>query len=292
MTTLVTGAAGQLGRTFGKKITQDVVFANRNSCDLSNPKALKKQLDKINPKTIINCAAYTAVDEAESNPEIAFRINADAVGEMSDWCAKAGATFVHFSTDYVFDGHKLHHYTEEDTPNPLSVYGKSKRCGEEKFLESGCRGLCLRTSWLHSAHGKNFFLTMMRLLNTKRDIQVVNDQIGVPTTTTFLAELTLELLNGQNGEQLDGTILHACPSGHATWYDFAVYIQQWMRRTGIPIICQKITPISSNQFMQKAPRPRLSALSNSLVTSKLPAFDLQWQMATDNISLEDNLWNR
>ena len=98
MTTLVTGAAGQLGRTFGKKITQDVVFANRNSCDLSNPKALKKQLDKINPKTIINCAAYTAVDEAESNPEIAFRINADAVGEMSDWCAKAGATFVHFST--------------------------------------------------------------------------------------------------------------------------------------------------------------------------------------------------
>ena len=92
---------------------------------------------------------------------------------------------------------------------------------------------------------------MMRLLNTKRDIQVVNDQIGVPTTTTFLAELTLELLNGQNGEQLDGTILHACPSGHATWYDFAVYIQQWMRRTGIPIICQKITPISSNQFMQK-----------------------------------------
>ena len=106
MTTLVTGAAGQLGRTFGKKITQDVVFANRNSCDLSNPKALKKQLDKINPKTIINCAAYTAVDEAESNPEIAFRINADAVGEMSDWCAKRSDLRTLF-TDYVFDGHKL-----------------------------------------------------------------------------------------------------------------------------------------------------------------------------------------
>ena len=265
MKTLVTGASGQLGRAFRDKITQNVVFANRDSCDLFDTKALKKKLDKIGPRNIINCAAYTDVDEAESNPEIAYRINADAVGEISDWCAKTGATFIHFSTDYVFDGHKLSHYTEDDSPNPLSVYGASKRLGEEKFLESGCNGLCLRTSWLHSAYGKNFFLTMMRLLNTRQEIRVVNDQTGVPTTTTFLADMTLQLLNGTGEDALGGKILHACPSGQATWYDFAIYIQEWMRRENIPIACQRITPISSDRA--KSTSATFVTLSNRLVTS-------------------------
>lgn len=291
MTTLVTGVSGQLGRAFKEKIVKNVVFADKATCDLSDAKILQRQLDRIRPTTIINCAAYTAVDEAESRPELAFRINSDAVGEISAWCSKEGARLVHFSTDYVFDGEKQTKYTEKDTPNPLSVYGKSKRDGEKKFLDSGCKGFCLRTSWLHSGHGNNFFLTMIKLLATKEDVHVVNDQIGVPTTAAFLVDMTLELLRLNGEDEQPGTILHACPSGQATWYDFAIHIQARMLREDIHLTCQNITPVSSDQFTQDAPRPRLSALSNRLAASKVAAFDIPWQKATDNIGLENDFWN-
>ena len=292
MTTLVTGSSGQLSRAFKELLKRDVVFADRDECDLSDPEALHKKLNRIGPDIVINCAAYTDVDEAENHPELAFRVNSDAVGEISAWCAREGARLIHFSTDYVFDGKSEFQYTEQDIPNPLSIYGKSKRLGEKKFLESGCNGICLRTSWLHSGHGTNFFLTMMRLLNTQRVVHVVDDQTGVPTTTKFLADMTLELLKVLDVERLNSKILHACPSGQASWYEFAIYIQERMERENIPVACREIVPISSSKLAQMAPRPPLSALSNRMVTSKLPVFDMHWQTATDDIVLERNLWNR
>ena len=267
------------------------MFANSKTFDFLDPKSLQDHLNKIKPNTIINCAAYTAVEDAEANPKLAFRVNSDAVGEISNWCAREGAFFVHYSTDYVFDGEKRSPYTEQDLPNPLSTYGRSKRNGEELFLDSGCNGFCLRTSWLHSLDNTNFFLTMLRLLKTKEEVRVVNDQIGVPTTTDFLADMTLSLMDSTNKHQAAGMVLHACASGQASWYDFAVYIRMRMIIEKIPVACKNIVPVSSEEFAQIAKRPRFSVLSNRLITSRLPAFDVQWHKATDKIFLESDIRN-
>lgn len=291
MTKLVTGASGQLGLAFRKRLTGDVVFANSKNFDFLDPKSLQDHLDRIKPDTIINCAAYTAVEDAEAYPELAFRVNSDAVGEISKWCAREGAFFVHYSTDYVFDGEKRSPYTEQDLPNPLSTYGRSKRDGEELFLDSGCNGFCLRTSWLHSRDRTNFFLTMLRLLNTKEEVRVVNDQVGIPTTTDFLADMTLSLMDSTNKHEAAGMVLHACASGQASWYDFAVYIRTRMIIEKIPVTCKNIVPVSSEEFAQSAKRPRFSVLSNKLITSTLPTFDVQWHKATDKIFLERDFRN-
>ena len=157
MTILVIGSSGQLGKTFRDHLgSENTFYLDRKKCDLSDKKSLKDSLDELKPSRIINCAAYTNVDKAETEKDLAFEVNGYAVGIISEWVKKHDSELIHFSTDYVFDGDQSTPYLEGDKPNPLSTYGKSKLLGEQLFLDSGARGVCLRTSWVHSNYGQNF----------------------------------------------------------------------------------------------------------------------------------------
>ena len=275
MTTLVTGANGQLGQTFKVHLGLDnVVYANREVCDLSEKSSILECLKSVKPNRIINCAAYTAVDNAEDEPELAGEINGYAVGRICDWAVKNNAEVIHFSTDYVFDGTKSEAYSEIDKTNPQSAYGKSKLLGEELFLSSGVKGVCLRTSWVHSNYGKNFYLTMRKLIAEREELSVVDDQFGVPTTCDFIARNTLRSINENKLEDEGPKIIHCVPSCYANWFEFATNILENLKKSNAEIRCKDIKPISSDDYPQKANRPKNSVLANSIL-SRLLASELQ-----------------
>ena len=271
MTWLVTGANGQLGMAFRRmRPTKNMCFADRTACDLSDPAKLAACLERESPSVIINCAAYTAVDAAEEDEAAATRVNADAVGEMARWAASTSAMMVHFSTDYVFDGSAVGAYDEDAPVKPLSAYGRSKAAGEALFMESGASGLCLRTSWVHSLDGSNFLLTMKRLMQERDHLRIVDDQHGVPTTTDFLAETTLGLVDLYlNGEHDLPRLIHAVPSGATSWYGFARYIRRMLAQQDGEAKLAELEPIPSSGFPQAATRPMNSVMSNALLQSRL-----------------------
>lgn len=267
MITLVTGTNGQLGRTFKDYLgLKNVVHSDRSVCDLSDKVSISECLDSIKPNRIINCAAYTAVDHAEDEPKLASKVNGDAVGRFCDWAFENDAEVIHFSTDYVFDGTKSEAYLEEDKPDPQSVYGKSKLFGEELFLSSGVKGICLRTSWVHSNFGKNFYLTMRKLMAEQEELSVIDDQFGVPTTCDFIARNTLKLINEYKLTDEGSKIIHCVPSGSTNWFEFAKSILENLKNNNVELICKDIKPISSKDYPQKANRPRNSVLENSVLS--------------------------
>ena len=279
MTWLVTGASGQLGMAFQRALPSDgsICFADRTICDLSESQSLTKCLTENQPSVIINCAAYTAVDAAEDDRKTAFRVNATAVGEMAKWAADHGALMVHFSTDYVFDGNASGSYAEEAQVNPQSVYGHSKAAGEALFTESGVPGFCLRTSWVHSNDGRNFLLTMKKLMQERDQLRVVEDQRGVPTTTDFLVDVTRHLIARQlQGDGAVPTILHAVPDGNTTWFGFASHIRRMMMRRNGGTNLAEVTPIASSEFPQAARRPPNSVMSNALLAATLDRAADDW----------------
>lgn len=266
MTTLVAGANGQLGQTFKDHLgLKNVVYADKSICDLSDKSSISECLESLKPNRIINCAAYTAVDNAEGEEEIACQVNGYAVGRICDWAVKKDAEVIHFSTDYVFDGTKSEAYLEEDKPNPQSAYGRSKLLGEELFLSSGVKGVCLRTSWVHSNYGKNFYLTMRNLMAERKELSVVDDQFGVPTTCDFIARKTLKLLDENKLSDEGPKIIHCVPSGSANWFEFATNILENLKKRNAELICKDIKPISSKDYPQKAIRPKNSVLANSVL---------------------------
>ena len=277
MTTLVTGANGQLGQTFKDHLgLKNVFYADRGICDLSDKSSILECLKSVKPKRIINCAAYTAVDNAEDELEIACEINGNAVGRLCDWAVKNDAEVIHFSTDYVFDGTKSEAYSEIDKPNPQSAYGKSKLLGEELFLSSGVKGVCLRTSWVHSNYGKNFYLTMQKLMAEREELSVVDDQFGVPTTCDFISRNTLKLIEENKLQDEGPKIIHCVPSGSTNWFEFATNILAYLRKNNEEIVCKVIKPISSKEFPQKANRPKNSVLANSLLSGVLASELEHW----------------
>ena len=203
------------------------------------------------PQLIVNAAAYTAVDKAEAQPDLAMRINGIAPGVLAEEAKRLGALLVHYSTDYVFDGTKSTAYVEDDAPNPHSVYGRSKLAGERAVQASGCRHLILRTSWVYGPRGKNFFLTIAAKARAGERLRVVDDQRGVPTTSAFLAERTLALI----ARDASG-LLHLVPAGETTWYGFAREIVQL---TGSR---SEVQPIKTGEFPAAARRPANSVLDN------------------------------
>ena len=272
MTWLVTGVNGQLGMAFRRALAEgdDARFVDRTTCDLSNPASLAACLERESPSVIINCAAYTAVDAAEEDEATATRVNADAVGEMARWAASTRALMVHFSTDYVFDGSAVGAYDEDAPVKPLSAYGRSKAAGEALFMESGASGLCLRTSWVHSLDGSNFLLTMKRLMQERDHLRIVDDQHGVPTTTDFLAETTLGLVDLYlNGEHDLPRLIHAVPGGATSWYGFASHIRRMLTQLDSEVKLAELEPIPSFSFPQVASRPTNSVMSNELLQSRL-----------------------
>jgi dTDP-4-dehydrorhamnose reductase len=260
---LIFGAGGQLGVELLKALppVTDYLALSRRDTDLADGQALRKAIQVARPRIIVNCAAYTAVDRAESEPDRARYINALAPQIMAEEAFLLDASLVHFSTDYVFDGSRNVPWKETDRPNPLNVYGRTKLEGERAVAAVGCRHLIFRTSWVYATHGSNFLRTMLRLGRERPKLTIVNDQIGAPTSACELARGTraiLNLLQNPNAAPIESGIYHMTCGGSTSWFGFAEAIFSSLRRT---ISAPSLIPIPSEQYPTPARRPRNSVLN-------------------------------
>ncbi len=281
MKILLFGKDGQLGRAFQKefKNQDNVKFLGRSHCDLANPGELINCLASYAPELVINTAAYTAVDLAESNEELAFSVNGLAPKIMAEYCASSGLNFIHFSTDYVFNGEKNDPYLEGDYCDPINIYGKSKYYGEQK-IESAFQGshdhettnfqrskfIILRSTWIYG-EGNNFIHTIIKLAKERDQLSVINDQFGVPVSAVWLAKLTNQLISSHH---LESGIYHAVPRGKSNWYEIAKLTLDICRDFGIvtKLQSQNIRSISSSEYPLKAKRPKNSILDTRKLMSQ------------------------
>jgi len=256
---LLTGIGGQVGWELQRTLQPlgEVVACDRQTLDLADPDRLRAVLREISPGLIINPAAYTAVDQAESEPELAQAINGTAPGILAEEAKRLDALLVHYSTDYVFDGAKPAPYAEDDPTAPLGAYGRSKLAGEKAIRASGCRHLIFRTCWVYGARGRNFLRTMLRLARERDELRVVDDQHGAPTWSRMIAEITgqaLARLDGQHG------IYHLAASGETTWHGFAARIVAIANQHGLLDKSPPVRRIVSADFPTPARRPANSRL--------------------------------
>lgn len=264
MRILLTGKNGQVGWELSRALAPlgEITAFDRSELDLAVPDRIVSVVRSVRPHVIVNTAAYTAVDRAESEPDAALAINAVAPGVLAEEAKRAGALLVHYSTDYVFDGTKDAPYAEEDPPNPLNAYGRSKLAGEDSIRAVSVPHLILRTSWVYAARGKNFFMTILRLLREKGALRIVSDQIGAPTSAGALADATAEILRRHGRSALgnmSGTY-HATAGGSTSWYGFATQIAG-LEQAALPQM-PSILPIPSSEYPLPAARPKNSRLSN------------------------------
>ena len=280
MKIMITGAAGQVGRELRLALAQhELIALDRQALDLSQPQAIRKMVREQAPQLIINAAAYTAVDLAESNVAAAFQLNAEAPGILAEEACSLGIPLIHYSTDYVFDGCKPTPWSEEDTPHPLGVYGQSKLAGEEAIRRSGCAHLILRTSWVYALHGKNFLLTMQRLLSEREHVGVVDDQIGAPTWAGSIAQATAMLIERwQAGCAAWGTYHFSC-GGSTSWFGFAQAIAEHLAVQGQ--LKAQLQPIASSAYPTPAKRPANSRLDCSKLKSDWQVQLPEWQTALE-----------
>lgn len=259
MRVLVTGAAGQLGKDVVCLFEQEgheVQGCDRSVLDITNMEQCQEIVTAFQPNAIIHCAAYTAVDAAETDADEAYRVNAIGTRNLAVAAEKVDAKIVYISTDYVFDGRSKHPYREYDPTDPQSVYGKSKRAGELLIQSLSSRFFIVRTSWVYGAHGNNFVKTMLRLGQEKPHLQVVDDQTGSPTYTVDLARFLLELIQTEKYG-----VYHASGSGECTWFVFTQAIFEVARSRGYNITAQ-LEPCTTEQFPRPAPRPVNSVLDH------------------------------
>ena len=285
---LIVGAQGQVGQELQRSFagSGEILCRDRESVDLAVEEQVRELVRSTSPDLILNAAAYTSVDRAESELETALAINAKAPRVLAEEAARRNILLVHYSTDYVFDGSKEESWTETDEPNPLNVYGASKLAGEEAIRQVGGKYLIFRTSWVYGPHGNNFLLTMLRLGREREHLSIVDDQVGAPTTSIELADATRTVvdgvLDGQFGSTQDWAgLYHMTCSGSTTWYGFAREIfacgQEFLDGRK-PEIC----PITSENFATPAKRPRNSVLSNKKLHARFGIRLAPWEtgMAT------------
>lgn len=264
---IVLGKNGQVGKALTRLLGARAIAADSHTINLlmhDFPARLDMLAAGHTVTALINAAAYTAVDQAEHEPEPAMRINGHSVGLLADWCRKRGAAFVHYSTDYVFNGTGSEPHHEGELPEPINTYGRSKLLGEQLAASSGANHLIFRTSWVYDDTGRNFFTTMRRLFREREEIKVVADQVGAPTYATHLAQATLAALeNAKAQEEFPSGIYHLCGSGEASWYDFAKDILALASRHESGIKCYSIQPITTKEYPTPARRPLNSRLDCS-----------------------------
>ena len=273
MKILILGHKGMLGHELVEEFKNDheLVLWDREQIDISRKEETIKKVSDLCPDVVINAAAYTAVDEAENNKDLAYKVNSCAVGFLATACKEISALFVHFSTDYVFDGENHNGYKENHPYNPINMYGRSKALGEKMILDISPRYYMIRTSWLFGKNGKNFVETMLRLAKENKDIKVVNDQFGSPTYAKDLASEVRKLVESQG----PFGIYHITNSGSCSWYDFAVKIFE------LSDLNLKVKQVKSEEFPTPAKRPIYSMLINT----KLPPIR-KWEEALKNYLIE------
>jgi dTDP-4-dehydrorhamnose reductase len=275
---LVTGSNGQLGnelRTLaGSYPSFDFIFLTREEVSLEDQNGIAITIAKHEPQFCINCAAYTAVDKAEEEKGLAFKINADAVGELARSCKENSCRLIHISTDYVFDGSSAVPYKEDAETNPQGVYGASKLKGEELAMQNDPSSVIIRTSWVYSEFGKNFVKTMIRLMKEKNGINVVNDQIGSPTYAADLADALLTIISKiSTKNNAPGGVFHYCNEGIISWYDFALAIKDEIGSECV------VKPIATSQYPTVAKRPAYSVLDTSKIQSTFQLKLINWKQS-------------
>jgi len=277
MKILITGINGQVGHALMRELTEhELIGLTRKDCDLTNLDQIKQVIDQHQPDLIINPAAYTKVDQAEEEPELAFKINRDAPRVMTEKAREYHIPLIHFSTDYVFDGEKEGAYKEDYPTKPLGVYGQSKFAGEKAIQEFGGLTYIFRTSWVYSNLGHNFFLTMKRLSQERDELKVVADQFGVPTSNQFIAK-QIKAIIPQLNENNTG-VYHLVPDGSCSWYEFA---KQIIGQTNPKFNMDNIHPIATHEFPTKTKRPANSVLNNVKIKK---IFDLNFSDWIENFS--------
>jgi len=281
---LLTGKNGQLGDDLQHMLPRlgEVIATDREQLDLSRPGDIRSLIRDVHPDLIVNAAAYTAVDQAEKDEGLARAINSEAPAVMAEEAKKIGAAIVHYSTDYVFDGGKHFPYDENDPPNPISVYGRTKLAGEQAVRDSGVDHLIFRTAWVYSTRGKNFLLTILRLATQREELRIVRDQVGAPTWSREIAAATVKALE-QICDRTDGTTTwaersgtyHMTAGGESNWYEFTQAILQeaaqsphstaWFQAAtnGKEVLVRRVVPITTAEYPTPARRPAYSVLSNS-----------------------------
>lgn len=290
MKILLTGQHGQVGFELRRALSVlgEVLAVDQHECDLTDEQAIRQLVRDFAPDVIVNPAAYTAVDKAESDQYTAFAVNAKAPGVFGEEAAKLGAWVIHFSTDYVFDGEKSGAYVETDATSPQSVYGASKLAGEQALAASGAKHIILRTCWVVGAHGGNFAKTMLRLAKERDRLTVVADQFGAPTSAALLADITAHVIQRvrtqANSESLVG-VYHAVAGGVTNWHEYACYVIERARATGhaIQVAPEAVLPIPSHEYPVPAKRPKNSRLNAEKLCQTFGLHLPTWQSGVDHI---------
>jgi len=278
---LIFGRAGQVGWELRHKLAclGQVISAGLPEVDFSKPDTIRAAIRAAEPTVIVNAAAYTAVDKAESAPEPAWAINATGPGVIAEEAKRLGALMVHYSTDYVYDGSKQGPWVETDATGPLNVYGQTKLAGDEAIAAVGGDYLILRTSWVYGARGANFLLTMLRLAKERPELRIVDDQTGSPTTSECIAQATANILAQVigPGRGLDGRsgVYHLTNSGETTWFGFA---REFLNRQAA---CPKLTPITTSEYPVPAKRPVNSVLNCEKLAETFGVRMPSWKDALD-----------
>jgi dTDP-4-dehydrorhamnose reductase len=293
---LLLGANGQVGRELQRSLAgTELVRATRHGvledgarCEVADfdlPASLASLVDRIAPDVVVNAAAYTAVDRAETEPDAAYRANAESPQALAEACARRDALLVHYSTDYVFNGGGSRPYREDDATDPLGVYGASKRAGELAIQASGARHLIFRTAWVYASHGRNFLLTMLRLAAERDELRVVADQVGTPTPAALIADITRDVLASA---RLPSGIWHLTASGQTSWHGFASAIMESAHARGLLPRQPRVIPITTEAFPTPARRPAYSCLDVSRLADVgevvLPDWRDQLERVLDELS--------
>ena len=256
--------------------------------DLNDPAALAATVRALRPAAIVNAAAHTAVDRAESEPELAQRLNAEAPAALAQAAAELGAWLVHYSTDYVFDGSGDRPWHEDDPTGPLSVYGTSKLAGEQAIRASGCLHLIFRTSWVYAARGGNFARTMLRLAAERERLTVVDDQWGAPTGAELIADVSAHALRQCMARPQDGDTYHLAPAGVTTWFGYAnhVFAQYRSAQVAPELIVKEVAPVTSSAFPAPARRPHNSRMDTTRLQQTFGLTLPPWQQGVDRMLKE------
>jgi dTDP-4-dehydrorhamnose reductase len=275
MRVLVLGAGGQVARAVAQVMSgrHDLLVKKHAEVDITDAECLDRTLAQAKADWVVNGAAYTAVDLAEEEPARAAAVNDAAVGVVAAAAGRARARLLHLSTDFVFDGASNRAYMPGDAPNPLSVYGATKLAGEKKALDSECAAIVLRTAWVYAAAGKNFVLTMLKLMREREQVRVVGDQIGTPTWATGIAYAIRDLLEGE----APAGIYHWTDLGVASWYDFAVAIQDEALERGLLKRAVPIVSIATSEYPTRARRPAFSVLDAKATRDVVAAPAMHWR---------------
>ncbi len=295
MKILLFGKNGQVGwelqralAPLGEVVALDARGSGALWGDFGQPQQLAATVRTVAPDVIVNAAAYTAVDKAESEPDLAMAINATAPSVLAREAAARGAWLVHYSTDYVFDGSGTRPWREDDATGPLNVYGRTKLEGENAIRESGCRHLILRTSWVYAARGNNFAKTMLRLAQERERLKVIDDQIGAPTGADLLADVTAHALRAAVGNPSLGGTYHAAASGEVSWHGYAGHVIEFARSAGkgVRVAPDAIEAVPSSEFATAAKRPHNSRMDSGKLIAAFGLAMPHWELGVERMLTE------